>query len=161
MNEFNTKTRLAQPDFRSNSLPPYNTATHNSPPPTNQFTYNNMTTDNTAVNTNPASCDLQDVIYYYQSQPELLRLILLSKVEEDKRKAEEAKLRAKELDMFLFEQQQQQTDSFMKRPSVLDILMEDTTDRRDSALGASFDASPQSDTMSLRYIYYFCLILLS
>jgi hypothetical protein len=58
--------------------------------------------------TNPVSCDLQEVIIYYQSQPELLRLILLSKVEEDKRRSEEAKLRAKELDLFLLQQQQQQ-----------------------------------------------------
>ncbi|KAI8365011.1 hypothetical protein EDC96DRAFT_194816 [Choanephora cucurbitarum] len=57
--------------------------------------------------TNPVSCDLQEVITYYQSQPELLRLILLSKVEEDKRRSEEAKLRAKELDMLLLQQQQQ------------------------------------------------------
>ncbi|KAI8646878.1 hypothetical protein BD408DRAFT_409363 [Parasitella parasitica] len=57
---------------------------------------------------NPISGDLQDIIYSYQSQPELLRLILLSKLEEDKRRAEEAKLRAKELDLFLTQQQQQQ-----------------------------------------------------
>jgi hypothetical protein len=45
--------------------------------------------------------DLQEVIQQYQSQPELLKLILTSKVEEDKRRAEEAKLRAKELDLYL------------------------------------------------------------
>jgi hypothetical protein len=45
--------------------------------------------------------DLQEVIQQYQSQPELLKLILTSKVEEDKRRAEEAKLRAKELDIYL------------------------------------------------------------
>lgn len=45
--------------------------------------------------------DLQEVIQQYQSQPELLKLILTSKVEEDKRRAEEAKLRAKELDLVL------------------------------------------------------------
>ncbi|CEP18216.1 hypothetical protein [Parasitella parasitica] len=57
---------------------------------------------------NPISGDLQDIIYSYQSQPELLRLILLSKLEEDKRRAEEAKLRAKELDLLLAQQTQQQ-----------------------------------------------------
>ncbi|KAI9320397.1 hypothetical protein BX666DRAFT_1851353 [Dichotomocladium elegans] len=45
--------------------------------------------------------DLQDVLSQYQSQPELLKLILSSKVEEDKRRTEEAKLRAKELDLYL------------------------------------------------------------
>ncbi|KAI8637398.1 hypothetical protein BD408DRAFT_424603 [Parasitella parasitica] len=48
----------------------------------------------------PPLYDLQDVIQQYQSQPELLKLILTSKVEEDKRRAEEAKLRAKELDLY-------------------------------------------------------------
>ncbi|KAI7862605.1 hypothetical protein BDF14DRAFT_1853611 [Spinellus fusiger] len=61
------------------------------------------------TNSSPASYDLQDVILYYQSQPELLRLILLSKLEEDKRRAEEAKMRAKELDLILLQQQHQIT----------------------------------------------------
>jgi hypothetical protein len=51
--------------------------------------------------TNSTTYDLQDIIQQYQSTPELLKLILTSKVEEDKRKAEEAKLRAKELDLYL------------------------------------------------------------
>lgn len=57
---------------------------------------------------NPINGDLQDVIFYYQSQPDMLRLILQSKVEEDRRRAEEAKLRAKELDLLMLQQQQQQ-----------------------------------------------------
>ncbi|KAI9313190.1 hypothetical protein BX666DRAFT_747277 [Dichotomocladium elegans] len=57
--------------------------------------------------TDPVTCDLQEVLLYYRSQPELLRLILLSKVEEDKRRTEEARLRAKELDILLLQQQQQ------------------------------------------------------
>ncbi|GBC04039.1 hypothetical protein RclHR1_05490002 [Rhizophagus clarus] len=53
-------------------------------------------------NTTAASnFDLQDVIAQFGGQPELLKLILTSKVEEDKRKAEEAKLRVKELDLML------------------------------------------------------------
>ncbi|CAG8563711.1 5099_t:CDS:2 [Acaulospora colombiana] len=47
--------------------------------------------------------ELQDVIAQFQSQPELLKLILTSKVEEDKRRAEEAKLRVRELDLMLSE----------------------------------------------------------
>lgn len=62
---------------------------------------------------NSVSGDLQDIIFSYQSQPELLRLILLSKLEEDKRRAEEAKLRAKELDLLLIQQQQQQQQQIM------------------------------------------------
>ncbi|KAI9259299.1 hypothetical protein BY458DRAFT_517406 [Sporodiniella umbellata] len=66
------------------------------------------TNDHTNHSTNPASGDLQDIIYSYQTQPELLKLILSSKLEEDKRRAEEAKLKAKELDLLLIQQQQQQ-----------------------------------------------------
>jgi hypothetical protein len=71
---------------------------------------NNNSSNNALKNgeQNLVSGDLQDIIYSYQSQPELLRLILLSKLEEDKRRAEEAKLRAKELDLLLIQQQQQQ-----------------------------------------------------
>ncbi|KAI8367655.1 uncharacterized protein BYT42DRAFT_587002 [Radiomyces spectabilis] len=50
---------------------------------------------------NPLFYNLQDVVAQYRSQPELLKLILASKVEEDKRRAEEAKLRAKELDLHI------------------------------------------------------------
>ncbi|CAO3609795.1 unnamed protein product [Cunninghamella blakesleeana] len=45
--------------------------------------------------------ELQEVIHQFKSHPELLKLILTSKVEEDKRRTEEAKLRAKELDYYL------------------------------------------------------------
>ncbi|CAO3689741.1 unnamed protein product [Rhizopus stolonifer] len=131
--------------------------------------------------TNPVACDLRDVIVYYQSQPELLRLILQSKVEEDKRRTEEARLRAKELDMLLFKQEPypdtvqnntfqdtfpetfqetfQETyqntfqDTFQdlmtldeRRPSAIDLLLEEIHwDRRDSALGSSFDGSSNSN----------------
>ncbi|KAJ8653089.1 hypothetical protein O0I10_011230 [Lichtheimia ornata] len=63
------------------------------------------------LSSNPINGDLQDVIFYYQSQPDMLRLILQSKVEEDRRRAEEAKLRAKELDLLMLQQQQQQQPS--------------------------------------------------
>ncbi|KAI9302004.1 hypothetical protein BJ944DRAFT_242769 [Cunninghamella echinulata] len=55
-----------------------------------------------------AMCHLQDIIQQYQSQPELLKLILTSKVEEDRRYTEEAKLRSKTLDMYSKIKQQQQ-----------------------------------------------------
>lgn len=48
-----------------------------------------------------SSFALQDVVHQFRDQPELLQLILQSKVEEDKRRAEEAKLRAKEIDLLL------------------------------------------------------------
>lgn len=52
--------------------------------------------------------DLENIIYNYQTEPELLKLILSSKLEEDKRRAEEAKLKAKQLDLLLLQQQEQQ-----------------------------------------------------
>ncbi|ORZ07847.1 hypothetical protein BCR42DRAFT_425592 [Absidia repens] len=45
--------------------------------------------------------ELQHVFDQYKTHPELLKLILTSKVEEDKRRTEEAKLRSKELDYYL------------------------------------------------------------
>ncbi|KAI9255472.1 hypothetical protein BY458DRAFT_520106 [Sporodiniella umbellata] len=51
----------------------------------------------------PTICDLRDVIVYYQTEPELLKLILESKVQEDRRKGEEARMRAKELDLILLD----------------------------------------------------------
>ncbi|KAL7336225.1 hypothetical protein PS15p_201586 [Mucor circinelloides] len=200
--------------WRSNSLPtsvpmtlPTNTTMNNTNNNTSINNNNSSNSTNPAIN--PVSCDLQDVIIYYQSQPELLRLILLSKVEEDKRRAEEAKLRAKELDMFLLQQQQQlngtpqtpdasftsstppalmtnnsntmnnsstttatttaastptttnaatnnllnanQFGQIARRPSALEMLMDDSDcNRRDSALGSSFDGSANSDELDDR-----------
>ncbi|KAI8637142.1 hypothetical protein BD408DRAFT_425064 [Parasitella parasitica] len=50
--------------------------------------------------------DLQSVVSKYHANPELLKLILASKVEEDKRRTEEAKLKAKELDLYFKNQQE-------------------------------------------------------
>ncbi|ORZ03649.1 hypothetical protein BCR43DRAFT_520757 [Syncephalastrum racemosum] len=52
--------------------------------------------------------NLEKVVHQYGEQPELLELILSSKVEEDRRRAEEAKLRQKEIDYLLQQQQPQQ-----------------------------------------------------
>lgn len=71
--------------------------------------------------TNTPLYDLQEVIQQYQSQPELLKLILTSKVEEDKRRAEEAKLRAKELDMYLQHNQTPNSPPTTPRLSVSDV----------------------------------------
>ncbi|GAN09556.1 hypothetical protein MAM1_0274d09086 [Mucor ambiguus] len=214
-NPINKSNSFSQPQeydqWRSNSLPT------SAPMSLSNTTIMNNTNNNTSMNSNnnngsnpainPVSCDLQDVIIYYQSQPELLRLILLSKVEEDKRRAEEAKLRAKELDMFLLQQQQQmngtpqtpdtsftppalvssnsnmmsnsstttatttaastpttttntatnnllnanQFGQIPRRPSALEMLMDDSDcNRRDSALGSSFDGSANSDELDDR-----------
>jgi hypothetical protein len=77
-------------------------------PSTTQAGRTSQSTPMNNANNNPASYDLQEIIVQYQQQPELLKLILSSKVEEDKRRAEEAKLRAKEIDLLL---QQQSTSS--------------------------------------------------
>lgn len=49
----------------------------------------------------PHKFDLHDVIQKYGDHPEVLSLILSTKVEEDRRKAEEARLRQKELEYFI------------------------------------------------------------
>ncbi|KAI9303927.1 hypothetical protein BJ944DRAFT_289013 [Cunninghamella echinulata] len=60
-------------------------------------------TQETLVNscTSAPLYELQEVIQQFKSHPELLKLILTSKVEEDKRRTEEAKLKSKELDYYL------------------------------------------------------------
>lgn len=71
--------------------------------------------------TNTPLYDLQEVIQQYQSQPELLKLILTSKVEEDKRRAEEAKLRAKELDLYLQHNQTPNSPPTTPRLTISDV----------------------------------------
>ncbi|CAO3630868.1 unnamed protein product [Mucor hiemalis] len=66
--------------------------------------------------------DLQEVIQQYQSQPELLKLILTSKVEEDKRRAEEAKLRAKELDLYLKHSNTPNSPPTTPRLTITDVI---------------------------------------
>lgn len=53
------------------------------------------------MKTTTSYLNLEKVVQIYGRQPELLELILSSKVEEDKRRAEEAKLRRKEIDYML------------------------------------------------------------
>jgi hypothetical protein len=67
------------------------------PSPSNAWSY----TKPSKNNCNTSFLNLERVIQNYASQPELLELILASKVEEDKRRAEEAKLRRKEIDYML------------------------------------------------------------
>ncbi|KAI8987048.1 hypothetical protein BDB01DRAFT_842463 [Pilobolus umbonatus] len=57
------------------------------------------------TNQSSENIDLSQIISTYGSQPELLGLILSSKVEEDRRRAEEAKLRRKELDYMMHQQE--------------------------------------------------------
>ncbi|KAG2236033.1 hypothetical protein BDF21DRAFT_493192 [Thamnidium elegans] len=63
--------------------------------------------------------DLQSVVSKYHANPELLKLILTSKVEEDKRRTEEAKLKAKELDLYFQKQYEYQQETTTNRKSVL------------------------------------------
>ncbi|ORZ03462.1 hypothetical protein BCR43DRAFT_483417 [Syncephalastrum racemosum] len=135
----------------------------------NEATSTSIPTAN-PTSTPAATCDLQDVIFYYQSQPELLKLILLSKVEEDKRRAEEAKLRAKELDLLLVQQrqteqkvnlassphqQQQQQQSSRLRRTSLDAILDSPgagmpgLQRRDSPLASSMGASSATHSEEL------------
>ncbi|KAI8877878.1 hypothetical protein K501DRAFT_288167 [Backusella circina FSU 941] len=86
-----------------------------------------LSSQNKLNDTSPTNYDLQDIIQQYQSKPELLKLILTSKVEEDKRKAEEAKLRAKELDLYLQQGNQPPSpEASPRRLSVNSIIEEHT-----------------------------------
>jgi hypothetical protein len=97
--------RISYPQRRSNSfqesnfLPP-------SPLPVSHHTASLETTADSTLESialAQASSDLHEVIRSYQSRPDLLKLILRSKVEEDKRRTEEAKLRTKEIDLLLLQ----------------------------------------------------------
>ncbi|KAL9542810.1 hypothetical protein MBANPS3_008422 [Mucor bainieri] len=92
-------------------------------------------TPNINFKNDPPLYDLQEVIQQYQSQPELLKLILTSKVEEDKRRAEEAKLRAKELDLYF---QHKEKKSHKILPSISSSLRKS----RSSSLSSSPYAIP-------------------
>ncbi|ORX89393.1 hypothetical protein K493DRAFT_318726 [Basidiobolus meristosporus CBS 931.73] len=48
--------------------------------------------------------ELVDLLSHYSNQPELLKLILQSKLQEDKRKTEETRLRSMQLDLMMYEQ---------------------------------------------------------
>ncbi|KAI9249973.1 hypothetical protein EDC94DRAFT_623612 [Helicostylum pulchrum] len=79
--------------------------------------------NNSSRQSHQESCDsdLQSVVSKYHANPELLKLILTSKVEEDKRRTEEAKLKAKELDLYFQNQQkyQQEQEETTNRKSLL------------------------------------------
>jgi hypothetical protein len=83
-------TQEAMPAFTASYQSPISTAM-----PHDTFSFP------TSVNSAATSFDLQDVIHQFRTQPELLQLVLNSKVEEDRRRAEEAKLRGKEIDYYL------------------------------------------------------------
>jgi hypothetical protein len=72
-------------------------------PPTNNSIKSSIAESSSFLN-------LEHVVQTYGSQPELLELILSSKVEEDRRRAEEAKLRRKEIDYMLQESNQQEKE---------------------------------------------------
>jgi hypothetical protein len=67
---------------------------------------------NTARGGDSKMLNLKKVIQNYAAHPELLELILSSKVQEDRRRAEEAKLRSKEIDYFI--KKQEKEDSILK-----------------------------------------------
>ncbi|ORZ19561.1 hypothetical protein BCR42DRAFT_410023 [Absidia repens] len=71
--------------------------THSHPPPTQTGTTTTIPTSTQDTNT----YHLQDIVDQYQSQPELLKMILYSKLQEDRRKTEEARLRVKQLDLYM------------------------------------------------------------
>ncbi|CAO3623021.1 unnamed protein product [Mucor fragilis] len=87
--------------LRYSSSPP---ATSSSPPVAAlpRYSYRRESTSSPPSST---ATDLQSVVSKYHANPELLKLILASKVEEDKRRTEEAKLKAKELDLYFKNQQ--------------------------------------------------------
>lgn len=95
-----------------------------------------------------AGFDLQDVIHQFRTQPELLQLILNSKVEEDRRRAEEAKLRGKEIDFYLQRKQQESTVFDNHSPKISEVLAPIHVNRRELPDEPSQTTSYHSDPYS-------------
>ncbi|KAI9480382.1 MAG: hypothetical protein EXX96DRAFT_562392 [Benjaminiella poitrasii] len=85
--------------------------------------------------------NLDKMVQTYVHQPELLELILSSKVEEDRRRAEEAKLRQKEIDYILSHQQQRQQKEEKRKPSLPPLQR--LTTQLPSLTSSSGNNSPQ------------------
>ncbi|KAI9287476.1 hypothetical protein BC943DRAFT_319907 [Umbelopsis sp. AD052] len=113
----------------SQEIMPVHTAGYQSAAAIPQSAYSfSMPTNATAT---VAGFDLQDVIHQFRTQPELLQLILNSKVEEDRRRAEEAKLRGKEIDFYLQRKQQESTVFEKHSPKTGELLAPIHINRRD------------------------------
>ncbi|KAI8367056.1 hypothetical protein BD560DRAFT_331675 [Blakeslea trispora] len=92
--------------------------------------------------------NLERVVQAYGDQPELLELILSSKVEEDRRRAEEAKLRRKEIDYVLHKQQsKKETLPVPKKPVESLPRIQNTTfpTKRKSSIEMLLSPSPHFD----------------
>lgn len=101
--------------------------------------------------------DLQSVVSKYHANPDLLKLILASKVEEDKRRTEEAKLKAKELDLYLKQQEavgtnrndlhHQQQQPYQSQAAIVSAAAaEQERGRRSSSSSASSNGSLTTTT---------------
>lgn len=88
----------------------------------------------------PSSFSLESVMRQYASQPDLLELILSSKVEEDRRRTEEAKLKRKELDYALISHQE---ESYRPEPPTL-------TPSSSPSLSSTSSTCPPSPPMTLQ-----------
>ncbi|KAI9305956.1 hypothetical protein BJ944DRAFT_264321 [Cunninghamella echinulata] len=96
----------------------------------------------------PPSYELQEMLVHYQSQPDLLQLILESKLQEDKRRTEEARLRAKELDLMLLQHQQLNQDSFTTSSLLSDVSNHNNMKkRRNSSLNNITENNDDLDDM--------------
>lgn len=111
-----TKVPLYQPDqlmFLHKDDPPLFTGTedpttsHTPPCSSSSSTSAGSASSSSSSAWPPSSYDLQQVLLQYRSQPDLLQLILESKLQEDRRRTEEARLRAKELDLMLLQHHHQ------------------------------------------------------
>ncbi|KAI8138968.1 hypothetical protein BJV82DRAFT_276871 [Fennellomyces sp. T-0311] len=100
---------------------------------------------------------LEDIIRQYSRKPELLELILMSKVQEDRRRAEEAKLRSKEIDYILQKEQHPSTPpspelqpqhhhrrSLPSLPAIMDLDKNTSIPYRSPSLTSSSFGSPRS-----------------
>lgn len=89
-------------DFTPSKMPWYSSQNTSLRPIAQHIPRPSIESDNSSAN----FFNLDRLMQQYGEQPELLELILSSKVEEDRRRAEEAKLKRKEIDYLLLQKQQ-------------------------------------------------------
>lgn len=124
---------LPQPSNSNNNNNHHHPATHGPTPP--------PPLASSSPTSSYSGLDWQSIMQLYQNQPELLKMILNSKVEEDKRRTEEAKLRSKELDLYI-QETKKRIAAYHQRQHLSNDTSSSNSSRRESTLVA--DHRPSS-----------------
>ncbi|ORZ19423.1 hypothetical protein BCR42DRAFT_489363 [Absidia repens] len=150
-----TKVPLYQPDhiaFLNKDQPPLFTGTEETIHPLTNTSVTTSSASSASSSWTPppssSSYDLQQVLLHYRSQPDLLQLILESKLQEDRRRTEEARLKAKELDLMLLQQHHQLNQQHQGSFTTTSLLSSAAATASTSASAAVVSSSTSSSSSS-------------